>query len=151
MAADIPGAQFGEFIKRIGDRIASTRPQLMRKIKQPVLDQIEANYDNASTAYGNRWPKRRAKNDDGHPLLILTGRMKAASISKTATGDHIEEMTDDEFTFGLNPNDPTFIYPVIHNDGLGDMPQREFYAVNDKTVDQMAEMVADDLLKLFME
>jgi hypothetical protein len=80
-------------------------------------------------------------------LLILTGKMKAATLDP---GDgHIETISDGTLTFGVSGDLPE--HPWVHQEGSTDgrVAQRQFVGLDEETVDECVEVIADDMLNLF--
>lgn len=78
-----------------------------------------------------------------HPLLILSGRMREATITKGAAGN-VEEIGDREMALGVEG----IVYAPTQNwgDPSRNIPQREFIVPRAAGLDQCEEVLADAML-----
>lgn len=100
--------------------------------------------------HSGEWAPRKQdgtgqKAGEGHPLEIKSGAMFLAETSDFGAGAITDIGTRDV----LLAVDPDVIpYAAAQNYGYpeGNLPQRESFDVRDETADQMAELIADDML-----
>jgi phage gpG-like protein len=115
-----------------------------------IREKIASNFDSAATAAGSAWPPHAAstvKRYGPHPLLNLTGKMKAATLDPGA--NHIEIVSDGHLSFGVSGDQPS--HPWTHQEGSekAHVPQREFVAIDEDTVDKCLNEIADQVVSAF--
>ena len=136
--------EFADELVNIAGQLDRGYEPLLESFIPVIRADVQSNFDNAQTAGGQAWPRR--KDSKPHPLLKLSGALEAASVGTGA--NHIEEISNNELTFGVRG----VPYAAVQQEGGGNnIPAREYMAVSEDTVDQLAEMAADFQLKRFME
>jgi phage gpG-like protein len=139
----IPVAQLARELASMGERIksdslASPLRECDRIVKQGVRD----NFTSSASPDNQNWrPRKKRKNDDGHPLLVDTG-----DLLQAATGGgpgHVSRVEDRSVAVGVNLD--TVPYARAHNYGYasGNLPQREFLGMREERVDECEEAVGD--------
>lgn len=97
------------------------------------VEAIQGNIDNADSLYE---PRVFSIYDDGHALLNKSGAMRAGVHGQVqVSGEGFEVNVTNDQDYG------TYI-----NEGTGRMPARPFAEVDEATLDQIQEMIADQLL-----
>ena len=113
-----------------------------------VLDTLHegfaSNFDQTRAPYG-QWPPHSPMTIAKygvHPLLILTGAMKAA-VTQSGSSDRIEEITQTEAIIGTS----LFYAPYQQygTDGPRPIPARPFLWLEGDYVDQLHERFADEV------
>jgi hypothetical protein len=142
--------EFAASLERVGTTMNGVQDAALHKCIPLVRARIQRNYDEGGTADGQAWPAHApstVKRYGPHPLLILTGKMKAATLDPGS--GHIENITGGTLTFGVSGDLPE--HPWVHQEGSKDgrVPQRQFVALDNETVDKCVELIADDLLSVF--
>ena len=80
-----------------------------------------------------------------HPLLILSGKMREATVRQGAPGN-VQEITDRQLTVGVDER--AVPYAGFQNWGTVRIPQREFLVPRQDNLDQCAEAIADALMEM---
>lgn len=106
-----------------------------------VHKRIGVNFASASSPNGGEWAPRK-KQGDGHPLLIDTGTLFQAATSDFGAGS-FSDISAREASTGVDAGEVP--YAATHNfgDPSRNIPQREFEDVDEETLDQAAELMAD--------
>ncbi|MDO8631709.1 MAG: phage virion morphogenesis protein, partial [Phycisphaerales bacterium] len=130
---------------------------IQERIGELLREGLDRNFQNRATAAGSPWPplsEKYIKRVGPHPILELTGAMRAATT--TQTGGHISNrpdgMTVEE---GINPDafpdDEGAHWAGVHDAGSldGRIPQRAFVEVDGEIVDQIVDVVADYVAQTF--
>ena len=127
-------------------RNESIQAELQAVIVPMVQAGIRKNFDMARGPDGRAWPPRKNPGD-GHPLLIDTGAL-VKSVTKRGPGGILKVRNRSVLigTDGVN-SDGGIRAAAIHNRGGSNMPQREFMGLDDETLDEIGETIAD----FFME
>jgi phage gpG-like protein len=139
-------------IELLVDDVQQTIGQLQsfdfKPVFQSVLDVLhsgfESNFDQTRAPYGT-WPPHSPKTIalyGPHPLLILTGAMKA-SVTQSGSSDRIEEITQTEAIIGTS----LFYAPYQQygTSGPNPIPARPFLWLEGDYVDQLHERFADEV------
>lgn len=110
------------------------------KIADGIAEQTRENFLNESSPGGEKWaelsPATVAKK--GHDVILVDStNMRKSVVLRDAAG-HIERIEDDSIEYGTN-----IVYAVVHQEGTGRIPQREFLGFNEQSADAVAEIVAD--------
>ncbi len=94
---------------------------------------------------GGGWPAR--KDNLPHPLLVLSGRLKAAA-TQAGGGRTCPENDGRELAAGVEKS-PSLPYTHVHQYGWPgrNIPARPFIDINEQTVDTCEGTVADALWK----
>lgn len=127
-------------------RVAGDHTDLLRSFVPLVQGDVQSNFDNSSTAGGIVWPARKDKKP--HPLLRLSRALEAAATGRGP--GHVQRIENNELVYGVSG----IIYAARQNEGdvpgsrdrlgrLMNIPAREYMAVSEGTVDQIAEAAAD--------
>lgn len=107
-----------------------------------IVNKIEDHQDRytaRTSPVGDPWAKR--KDNLPHPLLELSGRMRA---SLTEGGpDHIFISGTNQFEWGTS----TF-YAGFHQEGTVNMVDRPFVGMDEAFLDETAEFIADDFVDI---
>lgn len=133
-------------------RVAGDHTDLLASFVPLVQADVQSNFDNSSTAGGIAWPPRKDKKP--HPLLRLSRALEAAATGRGP--GHVQSIADNELVYGVGG----IIYAARQNygdvpgsrDRLGrrmNIPAREYMAISEGTVDEIAEKFADGILKDF--
>lgn len=154
-AAGNPQDELREQLAQAGKALEeSPLTETIDKCVVVAMESVAENFDSSATAGGQAWAERKYLGD-GHPLLIDTGRMGSAALGPNVglstlarpngegQGEHIREIEGREATVGLRTP-----YAQYHMDGTSRMPARPFFEVDGEAADKMADVVADDCLKL---
>lgn len=104
---------------------------------------IASNYQRSGSPLGS-WPPR--KDTLPHPLLILSGAMRAASVDQGGRG-HIEEYGHRSLTMGVNASSGGIIYAMVHQFGYParNIPPRPFIVIGDEAIEDCEEIIGDGL------
>lgn len=130
--------EFARDFAAIGQTIGEDFTEALLDCKEPIAENIEDNFQQSQTAGGSPWPPRKDPAPT-HPLLILSGDLKAAAIYGNV--DRIEGGR--ELVFGVSKD--TIPYAAVHQYGWPEqnIAQREYMGVSEITVDKCAEIVLD--------
>ena len=114
--------EFAASLERVGTTMNGVQDAALHKCIPLVRARIQRNYDEG-------------------------GKMKAATLDPGS--GHIENITGGTLTFGVSGDLPE--HPWVHQEGSKDgrVPQRQFVALDNETVDKCVELIADDLLSVF--
>ncbi len=149
MANPIDMANIDQYFMRLGSHLRSQpMPESIHAAKLAVLQGVGENFRNASGPDGTKWPPRR-RVGDGHPLLIDTTLMSQAAIGLGQGKIDVEDFR--EFTVGVNGSVVPYASKHQNGDPMDNLPQREFMGASDKTLSDIGEMFADDLISVFLE
>ncbi len=104
------------------------------------------NFAAAASAQGDAWPPRKDQTQK-HPLLILTGQL-FLSVTSEFGGQHVENISPRSLEWGTRVP-----YAGVHEFGSHkkNIPQREFMDVDDETLDECQEILADAMHGVFYE
>lgn len=112
-----------------------------------LIDPVHAgfvdNFDRTQAPYG-RWPPHSPVTimlHGPHPLLILSGTMKAAVSTRGSTG-RIEELTPESLTIGTD-----LFYAPWQQYGTRKIPARPFLWLEGSHVDRITDLFADGVLE----
>lgn len=121
------------------------QPEL-QQLKPIIRNAIGQNFASKSTADGSAWLPRKDK--EPHPLLDLTGKMKNAAVQG---GDGaFEDRGPNHLTIGIDGGE--IPYAAVQEMGNEIIPSRSYFQVNEQTVDECAEIMANLLArKIFGE
>lgn len=108
-----------------------------RGIAEILYEGFTDNFARAATAEGEPWRPRRSKKAQ-NPLLILSSLL-IRSVGGQA--ESIYMASPMELILGVDGG--AVKYAAIHNEGSGDMPQREYLNVPEAVRDQGAEKFVD--------
>jgi phage gpG-like protein len=109
----------------------------------PVHEGVAENFD-ATRSPSGKWPPHSPVTimlHGPHPLLVLSGTMKAAVTSRGSSG-RIEEFTRDSLTFGTD-----LFYAPYQQYGTRKIPARPFLWLEGSYVDRITDMFADGVLQ----
>lgn len=134
-------------LERMADSLAGPAPRpAMERCGELLRQAFSANYDagrNEETIWPPHAPATVARYGP-HPLLILTGRMREATVTKGAAGN-IEQISDRELKVGVDTGDVP--YAGFQNWGTQRIPQREYLVPREDNLDQCGEAIADAFLE----
>lgn len=118
----------------------------LEKCRNLILCDITDNFEKSSSPDGAPWPPRQ-KSGDGHPLLIETRALVDAATGNGAGS--INEIDGRELQLGVDGS--VIPYAATHNfgDPSRNIPQREFAGAREMTLQECAEIIADELLIRF--
>lgn len=141
----IPAEEFSEQMFGVAAELLGVSCAPVFAAMLPVIRQgIELRFETATTPDLNPWPARKPNpKDDGHPLLIDTGALIAAAIGQ-GTGA-IEQVSSRELVVGIDGQ--VIEYANVHNEGYEQIPQREYFGLDDQTIDQCEELIADYIMQ----
>ena len=137
-------------VEDLADYIESVRDTLNSRRFKPALQALVPKFEEGFTdnfarsaeASGVAWQPRKSQKA-ANPLLILTAAL-VRSVGTNAPG-HFEEIGDEEGELGTNIK-----YARFHQYGTKAMPARPYLDVADHIIDEGAEIVADEMLKLIL-
>jgi len=112
-------------------------------ITEAMYEGIQKNYDSASTAWGQPWAPHApytVRMYGPHPLLILTGRMLAASTSSGVQGNYLS-VSDRSIVIGVD-----LPYAANQQFGTDIIPARPFFDLPENTIRQVEDIAADYLV-----
>ncbi len=138
-------ASLDSYLENVRERIERgpyTKP--LQEAIELAHRRMEKTFTQATSPGGKPWPphaETTVRLYGPHPLLILSGAMKASTV--VGGPDHIERV--EPFTAYTGTKDRKAIF---HQQGTKRMPQREFHGVDDETADKMAEALADFLTEM---
>ena len=161
--------QFAAACNRIAGMEPADVPAAFDAAERIVLDGVGDNFAREQTADGMGWPPRKDPGD-GHPLLNDTGALLAAAIGKGMGA--VKRIVDGcELQLGVEvAEEGSLAGAMIHQEGgvivpvnkkvlswvdSGGtrhfakrvvIPQREYMAMSEETIDKATEAVADELL-----
>jgi len=142
--------EFVESVRRIATTVGDDLEKPVRACVPILRAAVDLNFANRTTPDRGTWPARK---DPGptHPLLVLSGALRAAATQEGAPG-HVERMVgNNEVEYGLNTGTDLGGIPGAGRHNFGDDPpgirQREYLGANEDHVDAMAEEFADWLLQ----
>ena len=122
-------------------------PDAFADVTDIIRRGIADNFSMEQTADGIGWPARK-RIGDGHPLLDDTGALKAASLGEGPGA--VERIVDGcELQLGVEKIDLGGLPgAAVHQFGYPDknIPQREYLAMSEATIDETVEAIADHLL-----
>jgi len=112
-----------------------------------VRDSIGENFESASAPDGPAWPPRKPNpNDDGHPLLDDTGFLKAAALGVGPGAITDVQAREAAIAIDESVDLGGIKAAAIHNEGLGNMPEREFYAPTEEALDECEDVIGEAVL-----
>lgn len=110
----------------------------------PEIERVEHGFFDSETGpSGAPWaPLAQSTIDKKHHDLILweTGRLEDSVTGQT--GDSVREAGAREMAFGTNRP-----FAGVHQDGSGNIPQREFLGFNDELLTFAVDVIADDVIR----
>ncbi|HEV8061090.1 MAG TPA: hypothetical protein VGP68_14515 [Gemmataceae bacterium] len=107
---------------------------------------VGVNFASTSSPDGGEWPARK-KVGDGHPLLIESGDLFQSATSDFGLGS-VNDIGDREASTGVDPTEVPYAATQNFGDPSRNIPQREFEDVDEATLDEMAERIADRGIEL---
>jgi hypothetical protein len=116
----------------------------LRKCRQEVRASIYKNFDTATAPDGGAWaPRKPRKGDDGHPLLKDTLSLLAAATGQGPGA--FEELSGREMSIGIDTtvDEGGIPFADVHDRGLGNMPERHFFAATEESLDTCGEIIGD--------
>lgn len=133
-------------------RLGGDHADLLASFVPLVQADVQQNFGRSSTAGGTAWPAR--KDSKPHPLLRLSGALEAAATGRGP--GHVQTIENNELTYGVSG----IVYAARQNygdvpgsrDRLGrrmNIPAREYMAISEGTVDEIAEKFADGIAEAF--
>lgn len=146
MPEEIPIEDFHEtvLVTMIEDFKATNFAEAFDQIADVMAEKTRENFLNESSPSGRRWPELSPATvaRKGHDqILVDSTALRKSVVMRNAPG-HVEQIGKDKIVYGTDVN-----YAVFHQEGTSRMPQREFLGVDDKNVDNMADIVADHLVE----
>lgn len=119
-------------------------------VRELVLESFAENFAESSSASGAAWPPRKPRpDDDGHPLLIETGALRAAAIGEGP--GHVTRLDKREIEVGVDPSVKLGGIPgaKAHQFGYPDnnLPARPFHDPREEHLTKCDEILADYLLE----
>lgn len=106
-----------------------------------VYEAVSYNFEFSVDPNGVRWQERKRKYP--WPILIKTGRMRAAAIGESS--ESINRIEQRQMELGVAPS---VFYAGIHNYGTPKMPQREFMGANEEYLGVMDDRLAGEIYKI---
>lgn len=134
--------EFDEFIadmEKLSREFGNDFEPALRECYPIVQRDIEDHFDAAEGSNGT-WPLHSPvtiARYGPHPLLILTGALAAAATG-TGTG-HVVQFDTSEMTYGVERG--VIPYAGIHQDGGGNIPQREYLWFSEEAVGECTGVV----------
>lgn len=142
---------------------ASQMPQLMQEfaaawlqdpLSEPLSECVRIvragfmeNFQLKEGSDGRSWPAHApstVKRYGPHPLLILSDAMRSAVAGEAGPGSVFRDSFR-EFETGTD-----LIYSRTHQEGRGNIPQREFLYASENVIDECHEEVADYLFEYIL-
>lgn len=139
-------------VEELSEQLYGTAAELLQLSCAPVFAQmlpiirqsIEERFDTATSPDLAPWPERKPDpRDDGHPLLIDTGALIDAAIGQ-GTGA-MEQLGQRELLLGIDGQ--VIEYANVHNEGFRNIPQREYFGLDEDTIDKCADLLADYVMQ----
>lgn len=138
---DIPVDQLPAYLAELERTFHAPLKEGLDKCAAEIRGAYEQNFDSASSPTYGGWPPR--KDTLPHPLLVLSGKLKAAATQQGAAG-HVEENDGRELGVGVEKSSD-LPYTHVHQYGWKAIPPRPYIDVSEQTVDKCEQHVADDL------
>ena len=140
-------ASLGSYLENMSDKMArGPYSPALGTCVELAHKHMEKGFATGTDPTGRRWAKHApftVRMHGPHPILILTGVMRASTIGKAP--NHIERIEQFEAVTGTSDEKA-----YIHQYGTDTIPQREFVGVDETVVDAMAEAVADFIIEEFV-
>jgi phage gpG-like protein len=116
----------------------------LEKCRNLVLCDIADNFAKSMSPNGEAWPPRKIEGD-GHPLLIETSALLDAATGNGAGS--IDQLEGRMLELGVDGS--IIPYAATHNfgDPGRNIPQREFAGAQEATLEECAEILAEEMLK----
>lgn len=116
---------------------------LEEPVKEIIYRGVAFNYDHTADADGNTWaphaPATIAMHGP-HPLLVVTGRMKASTTMSGQEGN-FEEVTDNSIRVGTD-----IPYAAAQQFGTDKIPARPFFELSDPFIDEIENAAVEYLI-----
>lgn len=108
---------------------------------------FEGNFSAQVSSSGSAWPPRKDKLT--HPLLILSGAMKAA-VSQPGAAGHVEDIQDRQAAIGIDSS--IIVYAAAQNFGYPkrNLPAREYVFATDETMDKSEQLFTDAAYRILV-
>jgi phage gpG-like protein len=118
----------------------------LEKCRNLILCDMVDNFEKSMSPDGTLWPPRQ-KAGDGHPLLIQTRALMDAATGSGAGS--INTIDGRELQLGVDGS--IIPYAASHNfgDPSRNIPEREFLGAQEVTLNECAEILAEELLLRF--
>lgn len=142
-------------LAKVPTRLSVAIPQALLQCA-PIVDKaILDNFAREASPDGDSWPARKEAGD-GHPLLVEVGTEGSGSLMSAATGlggGHISRVEGNSLLTGVDKSGGVGGIPGagVHNYGFAEknIPQREFLGLSDVFAEEVAAMLAEELVKAF--
>jgi len=129
---------FAEYLDDLGEHCESgSFEEPLREVLPVLMEGFEQNFMRAENESGTPWPPR--VDDLPHPLLILSGALIEATRD-TGSAGNIHTVSERNLETGVKGS--VIAYASIHNDGAGNIPQRQFLYASPETSKACAEAFA---------
>ena len=115
----------------------------MTEIIEQSKEQIRIGFESGTAPDGSKWlplkyPRPPHRNQNNKPLIDTETLMNSVTVNHE---EHVEGVTNEALTLG------TYVeYAGVHQEGSGNIPQRQFLGFNKKVMDHATETVADDVI-----
>ncbi len=108
---------------------------------------VSRNFLTQSDAAGKPWDPLRPSTvaKKGHSRILVDSARMVLSVTRPAHGDQIKDISGRAPAFLVYGT--SVEWAGFHQDGTSKIPQREFLAIDDETVDKMADVVADAIVE----
>lgn len=134
----------------------SQLPALFAELERTFLDltyqpPLAATEQLLAREHAERWPRATAPNGrpwkplrpstirrKGHSRILVDTSRLQESVVNPSHPDHVREVLDRGLTFGTSVP-----YGIFHQDGTQRLPQREFLGMNETTLTQTTDLIAD--------
>jgi phage gpG-like protein len=128
------------------------RPQMSTQRWQGVIDFLEEVekrlFAEERSPDGDSWPElsewtKRAK---GHGIKLVETMLLIDSMTNSSGQHAIRDTGQDELFFGTNRP-----WAAVHQDGSGDVPQREFAGLGGDDLESVVDLIADAAVEMMFE
>lgn len=172
----VTAAEFELEMNGLADHLMDGAGEFLREQIPLIVSDVQQNFDTAETAGGQAWKPHApatVRRHGPHPLLILSGTLKGAALG--TNGYHVERTIESPNEAALQYGISGLPYAGVHQDGSevlperehlysgmgaqqfhlrpqeARIPQREYLAINEGTVDTIVERAADFFQSKFEE
>lgn len=144
----VPPTEMVDSFTQLGGIYLGIDQQFQAISYKPAMEQTE---QDLAAEHAERWP--RAVSPDGtpwpalaestvkrkgHSRILVDTTLLSESVINPEHPQHVREVLDTGLTFGT-----AVPYGIFHQQGGPKLPRREFLGMNEESVDQVANRVAD--------
>lgn len=150
-SSQVEAEAFGDCLERMADRVADgPYDKPLEQCKELVKQNIRDNFTSSATPDGAPWRSRKTNReqnpmgnivDDGHPLLMDTGKLVQAATGGGA--GNVARVSSHELEYGVNLD--SVPYARAHDYGYPPrkLPERHYLGVGEETVDAFEQLIGD--------